>query len=273
MRPLDIVVCIKPVPDPKRWDKLKLDPETMLLCRGDIPPVINPLDRNAIEQANSIRTQAGGSVSVVTMAPPDAVEQLSEALAMGCDRAFLLSDPAFAGADTLATARCLAAAVRKMGSFDLILCGGFSLDGSTSQVGPQLAELLDIPDVTHATRLELTAEGIRASCKLSEASAVYETDLPALVTLSHEANTPRLPTMTGIMRASGIPIVAWTARDLELAPETVGLEGSPTRMLNIFSPPVRRKGEILQGSPEELAAKIADRLRDERILKAEVQYE
>jgi electron transfer flavoprotein beta subunit len=153
MRPLDIVVCIKPVPDPKHWNKLSLDPETMLLKRGVIPAVINPLDRNAIEQAASIRAGSGGTISVVTMAPPDAQEQLAEAMAMGCDRAFLLSDAAFAGADTLATARTLAAAIRKIGRFDLVFCGAYSADGSTSQVGPRRTARL--PDLTRAVGLTM----------------------------------------------------------------------------------------------------------------------
>ena len=266
MRSLDMIVCIKPVPDPKKWDKLKLDPETMLLCRGAIPPVINPLDRNAIEQAVELKAQFGGSIGVVTMAPPDAVEQLNEALAMGCDHAFLLSDRAFAGADTLATARCLAAAVRKIGRYDLIFCGGYSLDGSTSQVGPQLAELLGIPDLTHAVRVELDDRGLTAHCKVEDGRVIYQTDLPALVTFAQESNRPRLPTMVGVMRAAGTPIVTWNAGDLGLDPETVGLRGSPTQMLNVFNAPSGRKGVVLQGSPDELATKLLEKLRSEKLL-------
>ena len=199
---LHIVVCIKPVPDPARWEKLALDPETMLLNRSEVPAVINPLDLNAIEQAlvikesiegtrtktvretagrrgnGTTRAASGVTISVLTMAPPVAEEQLREALAMGCDRAYLASDRAFAGADTLATARCLAAAIGKIGEVgrngeiddgknggarsggvDLIFCGGYSADGSTAQVGPQIAELLEIPDLTHVIRLEVVGSG------------------------------------------------------------------------------------------------------------------
>jgi len=211
---LHIVVCIKPVPDPARWEKLVLDPETMLLNRSEVPAVINPLDLNAIEQAlvikesiegtgrklgketarttvgrrgnGTTRAATGVTITVLTMAPPAAEEQLREALAMGCDRAYLVSDRAFAGADTLATARCLAAAIRKIGEIwrngriddgknggarsggvDLVFCGGYSADGSTAQVGPQIAELLEIPDLTHVIRLEVVKGGFEVGDRKS----------------------------------------------------------------------------------------------------------
>jgi len=266
MRPPEMIVCIKPVPDPRKWGKLKLDPETMLLCRDAVPPVINPLDRNAIELAVDLKSRHGGAVTVVSMAPPDAEEQLLESLAMGCDRAFLLTDRAFAGADTLATARCLAAAVRKIGRFDLVLCGGYSLDGSTAQVGPQLAELLGVPDLTHAVRVEIEGAVMRADCKVEEGIAAYEAELPVLVTLAQEANRPRLPSMVGVMKAAGVTVVRWGARELGLDPAVAGLRGSPTQMLNIFSAPVGRKGEMLEGTADEVAAKLVEKLQSEKIL-------
>ncbi len=267
MPALDIIVCVKPVPDPKQWKKLKLDPETMLLQRGLIPAVLNALDRNAIEQAVTLKAALGGTVTAITMAPPDAEEQLTEALAMGCDRAFLLSDAAFAGADTLATARTLAAAIGKIGRFDLIFCGAYSADGSTSQVGPQVAELLGIPDLTHAVSLDIRVGALEARCQVEDGHVTYTCELPALVTFDREANTPRLPTMTGIMRAAHAGVVRWTAADLGLDPAAVGLEGSPTQMLNIFKPPVGRKGEILLGPPNETAGRLIGKLRAERLLR------
>lgn len=266
MHALDIIVCIKPVPDPKKWDKLKLDPETMLLCRSDVPPVINPLDRNAIEQAVQLKGRFGGIISAITMAPPDAEEQLIEALAMGCDCAYLLSDRAFAGADTLATARCLAAAVRKIGPCDLVFCGGYSLDGSTAQVGPQLAELLSMPDLTHAAHVEVEEGRLRAQCKVEDGYVVYEADLPVVVSFAQEANKPRLPSMVGVMKAAGTPIIAWGAKELGLDPAAVGLSGSPTQMLNIFSAQAGRKGEMLQGTPDEVAARLLEKLRVDKVL-------
>lgn len=267
MRPLEIVVCMKPVPDPRKWGRLKLDPHTMLLQRADVPAIINPLDRQAIEQALLLREQAGGSISVLTMAPPAAEEQLAEALAMGCDRAFLLSDPAFAGADSLATARCLAAAIRKLGAADLVFCGAYSLDGSTSQVGPQVAELLDVPDLTHVVALALDEEGVRARCRLENANAEYACALPAVVTFDKEANVPRLPTMRGIMKAAAAGVTRWGAADLGLAPGEVGLAGSPTQMSNVFTPSVGRKGEMLEGSPNQVAAALLERLRTSHLVR------
>jgi electron transfer flavoprotein beta subunit len=303
-----IVVCVKPVPDPARWDNLKLDPETMLLNRRDVPAVINALDLNAIEQALAIKENLGGAgggaagkvartsrgrtsagaatvtISVLTMAPPEAEEQLREALAMGCDRAYLASDRAFAGADTLATAQCLAAAIRKIaveaggkigsrvGSVDLVFCGAYSADGSTAQVGPQVAELLEIPDLTHVVGLELSGDGIggasvlRATCKVEEGTLVAECDLPALVTFDREANRPRLPAMPGIRRARDLPVVTWSAADLDLSPESAGLRGSPTQMLNVYQQAQGRKGEILSGTAGEITDALVARLRSDKVL-------
>ncbi len=264
---LNIVVCMKPVPDPKRWNHLKLDPETMLLQRGEVPAVINPLDRNAIEQAILLREKHGGAVTLVTMAPPDADDQIGEALAMGCDRACLLTDRAFAGADTLATARALAAAVRKLGAFDLVFCGAYSADGSTAQVGPQVAELLGVPDLPHAIALEVRGEIVRARCEVDAGETVYEADLPVVATFCRDANTPRLPTMRGIMHAAQTATERWSAADLGLGDDLVGLKGSPTQMLNVFTAPSGRKGEILQGTPNEVARALLERLERERVIE------
>jgi electron transfer flavoprotein beta subunit len=261
-----IVVCIKPVPDPARWDKLKLDPDTMLLNRSEVPAVINALDLNAIEQALEIKETSGATISVLTMAPPTAEDELREALAMGCDQAYLASDRAFAGADTLATARCIAAAIVKIGGVDLVFCGGYSVDGSTAQVGPQIAELLEIPDLTHVVSLELSGRALRAACKVEEGTLAAQCDLPALVTFDREANQPRLPSMPGIRRARTLPVISWSAADLGLAPDSVGLRGSPTQMLNVFTQPQGRKGEILSGSAAEMAETLVAKLVADKTL-------
>ncbi len=260
MNTLHIVVCMKPVPDPSQWKKLALDPQTLLLRRADLPAVMNPLDRHAIGTAVRLKSKHGGRVSVLTMAPPDAEEQLLEALAMGCDAAFLLTDPAFAGADTLATARCLKAAIAKIGAFDLVVCGASSLDGSTSQVGPQLAELLGVLDVTFATSLELHERALQASCKLDDGAVDVEVDLPALVTISNEEERPELPSMTGIAKALETSIVRWGPADLGLDPAEVGLRGSPTQMSNISMATTGRKGEIIPGTPSEQVASLLRKL-------------
>jgi electron transfer flavoprotein beta subunit len=238
----------------------------MLLRRGDVPAIINPLDRHAIEEALVLREKHGGSVTLVTMAPPDAEDLVSEALAMACDRACLLADRAFAGADTLATARVLAAAIRKIDVFDLVFCGAYSADGSTAQVGPQVAELLAIPDLAQVVALEVRTGIARARCQVDDGETVYEVDLPVLATFSREANVPRLPTMRGIMQATRAGIERWTAADLGLGADSAGLKGSPTQMLNVFTPASGRKGEILQGTPNEVAGRLLERLRGERLI-------
>ena len=263
---LHIVVCIKPVPDPARWDKLELDPDTLLLNRSEVPAVINALDLNGLEQALAIKETSGARISVLTMAPAAAEDELRQALAMGCDGAYLASDRAFAGADTLATARCLAAAIAKIGGADLVFCGGYSVDGSTAQVGPQIAELLGIPDLTHVVSLELAGHGLRAACKVEEGTLLAECDLPALVTFDREANRPRLPTMPGIRRARAIAVISWNAVDLGLDPDTVGLKGSPTQMLSVFTQSQGRKGEVLSGSAAEMADTLLARLRADKTL-------
>jgi electron transfer flavoprotein beta subunit len=257
---------MKPVPDPKRWGKLKLDPETMLLRRADVPAVVNPLDRNAIEQAIVLREKHGGAVTLVTMAPAEADEQVSEALAMGADRACLLADRAFAGADTLATARVLAAAIQKLGGVDLVFCGAYSADGSTAQVGPQLAELLGVPDLLQVIALEVRGDVVRARCQVDDGETVYEADLPALATFGRDANVPRPASMRGIMRAAQLGVERWSAGDLGLGADLVGLRGSPTQMQNVFTPPSGRKGEILHGTPNEVAARLIGRLTGERLI-------
>jgi len=257
---------MKPVPDPRKWGRLKLDPHTMLLQRDQVPAVVNPLDRNAIEQAVVLREKHGGSVTLVTMAPPEADDQVGEALAMGCDRACLLTDRAFAGADTLATSRVLAAAIRKLGAVDLVFCGAYSADGSTAQVGPQIAELLGVPDLPQAVAVEVRGKIVRARCQGDAGDTVFEADLPVVVTFSRDANTPRLPSMRGIMRATDDRIARWTAADLGLGDDLVGLKGSPTQMLNVFTPPSGRKGEVLQGTPNEVASQLIERLARERVI-------
>ncbi len=266
MQALEIIVCIKPIPDPSRWNRLRLDPETMMLRRDEIPSLINPLDRTAIAQAVLLREESGGNIHVLTMAPPSGEEQLREALAMGCDRAYLATDAAFAGADTLATARCLQAMIAKIGSFDLVLCGAQSLDGSTSHVGPQVAELLQIPDLTHAVKVGRADGKIRAECQRGLKIAVCECDLPLLITLNQEAVPPRLTDIRGLASAVEKQIEVLSAADLGLAPDQIGLAGSPSKMHSIFTPAVGRKGEILQGSVNETVVDLLSRLRRDKVI-------
>lgn len=261
MKNFEIIVCIKPVPDPKHWKALSLDERTKTLRREGIPVVINPLDKNALEEGLKIREEQGGKVTVLSMAPPSAGSVLREALAMGADRAILLTDPAFAGGDTLATARVMASAIRKTGSFDLILCGQESLDGSTAQVGPQLAALLGIAGLSRVDRLEWRGGGAcRINCRTDRGSLLLDAALPFLAGVTKEINTPRYTTFLGILDAEKKEIQSWGREDLGFNEGEVGLQGSPTQMADLVIPDVKRCAERLRGEPDEIAEMIVDRL-------------
>lgn len=263
-----IAVCLKPVPDPAHWDRITLDPDTGRLRRQGIPSVINPLDKHALTEALRLAEESQGDVTVISMAPPEAAGALREALAVGAHRAVLLCDAAFAGADSLATAHALAGGIRRSGSFDLILCGARSLDGSTAQVGPQLAVLLGIPHATCATRIEHLGDRLRVRTRLESGHVVLEMPLPALVTVSKELNVPRGVTLKGLVAARGKEIATLTKDHLEVSADLFGLAGSPTRVSGLFAPRVERRREILEGPPPEALSALLDRLRGEGALPA-----
>lgn len=259
---LKIGVCIKPVPDPKEYDKITIDPITKTITRKGIPTIINPVDKNALEAALKIREQFGGKVTVITMAPPEAKNELTEALAMGSDEAVLLSDRAFAGADTLATSYTLAQGLKKIGSFDLILTGTESADGATSQVPAQLAEFMGLPHLWNVK--EFTCENektIRAKIKLDNAIGEYSISLPALLAVSWEINKPRYISAMGIIKAKKKALTVFAKNDLPVDEKMLGLKGSPTQPGDIFAPSMARKGQQLTGTTEEIANQILAKLQ------------
>ncbi|MFO8060000.1 MAG: electron transfer flavoprotein subunit beta/FixA family protein [Bacillota bacterium] len=254
------VVCIKQVPE---TTEVQIDPDTRTLMREGIPCIINPFDTYAIEEALKFRESAGGEVTVISMGPPQAEEALKEALAMGADQAILLSDPGFRGADTLATARTLAAGIDRLGDFTLIFCGKQAIDGDTAQVGPEIAEILDIAHVTYVQRVcELNEESITAERMIEGGYEVIRAQLPALITVVKDINQPRLPTMRGIMRARRTQVTVWGMQDLDIPAADVGLEGSPTEVIRVFTPELSAGGEMISGEPAEQAAALASILRD-----------
>lgn len=255
--PLNIVVCIKQVPDPEHFDRITLDPATGAIRRAGVPSITNPLDRHAIEEALSIRERCGGTVSVITMGPPQAKKSLEDALAMGADRGVLLCDPAFAGADSLATARVLAVGIRALGPFDLILCGNESVDGATGQVTPQLAEFLDIPHVTCARKLTLSGEEAALVERAIEGGYLrVEVTLPAAISVLKGINRYRLPTAMGIMAAADKEIIEWGCSVCEPAPI------SPTQVTEVFESSLKRTVTMLTGEPEAVAGELLKRLRE-----------
>ena len=263
MRPLNIVVCVKPVPDSRYWERLSLDPRTRLLRREGIPTIISPLDKNAIEEGLRVREAHGGSVSVISMGPPNTTEVLAFAYALGVDQAVLLSDRAFAGADTLATAYSLAAGIRKSGPFDLILLGNESLDGSTGQVGPQVAEFLDIPSLTRVERIDFLDDAtIRVKSRIESGYMISEVRLPAALAVTKDINVPRLTPVFGAIWATEKQCRVLSAGDIGVDQEKIGLAGSPTYVPEVSNIEMKRKGEVIKGEPMEIARQLVEKLRE-----------
>jgi len=267
---LDIIVCIKQVPE---TTDVKINPETGTLIREGVAAIVNPFDEYAIEEGLRLKEKFGGKVTVISMGPPQAEEALKQAIAMGADEAILLSDRAFAGADTLATSYTLSEAIKKIGHFDLIICGREAMDGATGQVGPGIASRLGISQLTYVFKIreiDLEKGTITVERLVEEGREVVTAPLPALLTVVKDINQPRYPTFMGIRRAARMKIPVWTAKDLEGAdPRNFGLDGSATRVVKVFTPPPREgEAEIIEAdTPEEAAAILADRLmKKEKII-------
>lgn len=257
---MNIIVTIKQVPD---TNNITIDPETGTLNREGVPAIINPEDKNAIESALALKDIHGGKVICLTMGPPQAEKALREALAMGVDEAILLSDRSFAGADTLATAYALSCAVRKVKDYDLILGGRQAIDGDTAQTGPQLSEFLKIPQVTYVRDIKVEGKTVVAKSVFGSVSRMVEAKMPALLTITKEANAPRYPTIRGIATAyREKKITVWTAADVEAKPMKIGLSGSPTQVRKTFSPKHEREGKVFEGTPTQLAGELRDFLTD-----------
>ena len=259
MAPLSIIVTVKQVPD---TNEVRIDPKTNSLMREGIPSILNPEDANAVEAALRLRDEHGGTITALTMGPPQAEAVLEEVLCLGVDRAVLLSDRAFAGSDTLLTAFTLSRAVLKLKTFDLILCGRQAIDGDTAQVGPQLAAFLDIPQVTYAEEIVFTENMFRIQRGLEHTRELVAAAPPVLVTVNAAGPVPRHGSLYAIAAAcSGEHLLRWNAKDLALPPSMLGLGASPTAVKKIFEPDRSVKGELLEGTEKEMAAQLIERLR------------
>jgi electron transfer flavoprotein beta subunit len=258
---MKFIVCIKQVPD---TTEVRVDPEKNTLIREGVPAMVNPFDLYAVEEALLFKEKFSGEVIAVSMGPPQASEALREVISMGVDKAILISDVKFAGADTWATALTLSAAIRKIGDYDLILTGKQAADGDTAQVGPGIAEFLDIPQATFIRKVEELDPGarvIRVQSMWEEGSERLELPLPCLISTVKELNEPRLPSLRGKMAAKKAEIPVWTFDDLDVKEADVGLAGSPTQVIKVFPPPPREEGELFaDAEPCEAAKIIADRL-------------
>lgn len=262
---MKIVVCVKQIPD---VSKIKIDHHMGILIRKGVPAVLNPNDKNAIEEAFRLKEEHGGKITAFSMGPLEAEEALREALGMGVDEAILLSDHAFSGADTLATSYTLGCAIKKAGLPDLILCGMETLDGMTAQVGPQLAVFLDFPYITCVHSLKIDSGLLRAKRATENGFQVVETKLPALVTVSKSINQPRVPSMDNIIAAyREKEVVIWKASDLGVDPQKVGFGGSPTTVQKVFATELKKAaGEVLRVPAQEAAKRIVAKLEEMHLL-------
>lgn len=255
---MDIIVCIKQVPD---TTDVKINPETNTLVREGVRSVVNPFDLYAIEEGLRLREQHGGKVTVVTMGPPQAKEALREAIAMGADGAVLISDRAFAGSDTLATSYTLTQAVKKLGKFDLIICGKQALDGDTAQVGPGIATHLALPQVAFVKKIEkVEKRRVTVERMTEEGYDVVSLPLPCLITVVKEINIPRFASLVGKVRARRMDIPVWGEKELDADEKRIGLTGSPTWVHKIFAPPVRKGAVPLpatNGNIEEMVRRVS----------------
>ncbi|MCK4817638.1 electron transfer flavoprotein subunit beta/FixA family protein [bacterium] len=263
---MNIIVLIKQVPD---TTEVKLDPKTGSLVREGIESIINPDDRHAIEAAINLRESTGGKITVVSMGPPQAIDAISEAMGMGADKGILLSDMAFAGADTWATSYTLGKAIKKVGKYDLILCGRQAIDGDTAQIGPQVADYLNLPQVTYVSEIEkIEKKTIVVKRQLEDGFERVQCALPALLTVIGELNRPRYPMIGNLIDAckEKAPIKVWNAADIGAKASDLGLEGSLTHVIKTFAPKFKREGEIIEGDTKEAVNVVVGKLRENRLI-------
>lgn len=264
---MKIIVCAKQVPD---TTEVKIDPVKGTLIREGVPSILNPDDANALEAALAIKdTHPDTTVSVISMGPMQATMMLYECLAMGADKAYLLSSRAFGGADTCATSTTLAAGIRKIGSFDLILSGRQAIDGDTAQVGPQVAQRLGLPVVTYVQKIRELGEGyVIVERQLEDGYEVIKVKTPCMLTAVKELNQPRYMNVGRIIDACDDKdsVTVWNENDVGLRPESCGLKASPTQVLKSFTPPPKGKGEMLSGTITEMSNTLVQKLREKHVI-------
>ena len=260
---MKIVVCIKQVPD---TTEIKINPVTGTLIRDGVPSIMNPDDKGGLEMALRLKDQYGAEVTVITMGPPQADAILREAFAMGVDRAILLTDRAFAGADTLATSNALAGALRCL-DYDLVIGGRQAIDGDTAQVGPEMAEHLGLPQISYVTGLEYDGQKtLTVKKETEEGYQMLSVEMPCVLTVLATANKARYMTVSGIMDAFEKEVEIWTAAKIDIAPEKLGLKGSPTRVKKSFTKAQKGAGETFEVDAEEGVNIIINKLKEKHII-------
>ncbi len=261
---MNIIVCLKQVPG---TTQVKIDPQTNTLIRTGITSILNPFDYYALEEGVRLKERYGGKVTVLSMGPPDAATMLKEAISLGADEPVLLSDREFAGSDTLATSYTLSQAVRKIGQYDLVICGRQTLDGDTGQVGPELAQMLEVPFTAYVSKIEEIATGkMRVQRMVDEGHEGIEVELPAVITVTKEINVPRLPSFRGLVKARSAQIPTWTAADIQADKASTGRAGSATVVVKTFVPQRVRTGQVISGSAEEQVDALVIKLKETKVI-------
>jgi electron transfer flavoprotein beta subunit len=254
------IVCIKQVPN---TTEIKIDPTTNTLVREGVDSILNPFDGYAIEEAVRLKEIHGGTITAISMGPPQSESTLREAVALGVDEIILLSDRRFAGADTWATSLTLAAAIKKLGSYTLILTGQQAIDGDTAQVGPGIAAHLNIPQTCFVRKIESLE-----NCKIvlqrlmEDGYDRVQMNLPGVISVVKEINSPRLPSLRGKRNAKTVELKVWNCDDLGLDDKDTGLNGSPTQVMSIFSPHHEKQVEKFEGDPEAAVELVVKRLHE-----------
>lgn len=267
---MNILVCVKQVPD---TTEIRIDPVTNTLIRAGVPSIVNPFDADALEAAARIKDKdPTARIVVLSMGPEQAKQALKECLAIAADKAYLVSDRAFGGSDTLATSYILSQAIRKVesleGKFDIIFCGKQAIDGDTAQVGPEIAEHLDYPQVTYGLEAEVDGDRLKVRKEQDYGAEIIGVSMPCVVTITKPSFPPRYPTFKSKLAANKAVIDTLTAADLpEIDLAQAGLKGSPTKVKKTFVPPRKQGGvQIKEDSGEASARKLLQMLSDAHVL-------
>ena len=259
---MNIVVCIKQVPDTA---VVKIDPKTGTLIRDGVPSIMNPEDKHALEAALQLKETHGAKVTVLSMGLPMAKAVLREALCMGANEAILLTDRCLGGADTLATSKWLAGVIAKL-DFDIVLAGRQAIDGDTAQVGPEIAEHLDIPQVTYVQSIKVEGNTLIVNRALEDGYQVVEVKTPCLLTAIEELNEARYMNVADIFASSDDMIKVMTADDIDVDKSELGLKGSPTKVKKSMTKEVKGKGEMVRESPKNAAYYVVGKLKEKHYI-------
>lgn len=259
---MKIVVCLKQVPD---TTVVKIDPKTGTLIRDGVPSIINPEDKHALEAALQLKDNYGAHVTVISMGPPQAKNALREALCMGADEAILLTDRAFGGADTLATSKTIAAAIKEL-EYDIIFAGRQAIDGDTAQVGPEIAEHLNVPQVTYVQDVKVDQEGLIVNRALEDGYELIKVQTPVLLTAIEELNHPRYMNVQYIFDTVDKEVKIMTAADIDVPVEEVGLKGSPTKVKKSMTKEAKGTGEIIEESAPEAVSYVLGKLKEKHYI-------